>query len=108
MKDSFQAQLGERIRELRKAWGLTQEQLAERADVHVSFVGNVERGENVPSIKTLRRIAKALGVSVKDVFDFPDEDTDEMIDEIFVMLKSKRWEIDKLRWVRESIRVISE
>ncbi len=113
MKDPFKVQLGERIRMLRKAVGLTQERLAEKADLSVNFIGNTERGENVPSLKTLRRVAKALGVHLKDLLDFPDVDVAETIDEILTeindevatLLKRKEWEIDELRGVRNLIRI---
>lgn len=62
--------LGERIAELRKANGLTQEQLAEKAGYSVEFISLVERGLNAPSVAGLAKIAKALKVEVKDLFDF--------------------------------------
>jgi transcriptional regulator with XRE-family HTH domain len=59
--------LGENIRTHRKQKGLTQEKLAERADLHPVYVGNVERGEENISIDSLVRIAKALKVSIRDL-----------------------------------------
>ncbi|WP_442951548.1 helix-turn-helix domain-containing protein [Paenibacillus sp. GYB004] len=48
--------IGQRIRKLRKSIGLTQQQLADRVRVHVSFLGHVERGNQNISVKTLKRI----------------------------------------------------
>lgn len=62
--------LGKRIAELRKAKGLTQEQLAEKSGYSVEFVSLVERGVNAPAVAGLEKIAKVLGVEVKDLFDF--------------------------------------
>jgi transcriptional regulator with XRE-family HTH domain len=62
--------LGQKIAELRKNSGLTQEQFAEKTDYSVEFVSLVERGINAPSIEGCARIAKALGISLKDIFDF--------------------------------------
>lgn len=62
--------LGQRIAELRKRAGLTQEQFAEKTDYSVEFISFVERGINAPSIEGCERIAKALGLSLKDLFDF--------------------------------------
>jgi transcriptional regulator with XRE-family HTH domain len=62
--------LGQRIAALRKGAGLTQEQFAEKTDYSVEFVSFVERGINAPSIEGCARIAKALGISLKDLFDF--------------------------------------
>ncbi len=62
--------LGKRIAHLRKQTGLTQEQLAEKADYSVEFVSFVERGVNAPSVDGCERLAQALGIEVKDLFDF--------------------------------------
>jgi transcriptional regulator with XRE-family HTH domain len=106
MKDPFKVKLGERIRALRKEAGLTQEQLAEKAGVSVNFIGNAERGESAASVKTLRKIVKAIGVNLKDLFDFLDEDANEIIDEIITLLKSKRWEIEELKMLRSLVKII--
>jgi transcriptional regulator with XRE-family HTH domain len=59
--------LGENIRVQRKQMGLSQEKLAEKADLHPVYVGNVERGEENISLDSLVRIAKALKVSLRDL-----------------------------------------
>lgn len=108
MKDDFRIKLGERIRALRKSAGLTQEQLAEKVNVSVNFIGNAERGESAASVKTLRRIAKALGVSLKELFDFPDEDVSEIIDEMMALLKNREWEAEELRMMRNLVRMVGK
>ena len=57
------AALGEAIRLARVERGLSQEQLADAAGVHVTHLGGVERGVRNPNYSTLVRIAGALGVS---------------------------------------------
>jgi transcriptional regulator with XRE-family HTH domain len=57
-----QAQFGTTVRRLRKAAGLTQEQLGARADMDLSAVSRLERGHRNPRLDTLVRIAKALDV----------------------------------------------
>ncbi len=59
--------LGDRIRKLRKAKGLTQEGLAELSDLHRTYVGGLERGERNPSLFILFRLARALGVTVGEL-----------------------------------------
>jgi XRE family transcriptional regulator, regulator of sulfur utilization len=59
--------LGRRIEELRKAKGLTQEELAEKSGFHRAYFWDIENGRNV-SIKTIYKIAQALGVSLSDFF----------------------------------------
>ena len=75
---SLMYKLGVKIRALRKVAGLTQEQLAEAANVSTNFIGYVERGQRALSIKTLERIAQALDVTPKDMFEFPEGNVDEL------------------------------
>ena len=59
--------LGETMRGYRKQIGLTQEKLAEKADLHHNFIGEVERGNMEISLTSLLKISKALGVCVCDL-----------------------------------------
>ena len=59
--------LGEAIRACRKRAGLTQERLAELADLHHNFVGEVERGNMECSLTSMVKLAKALKVRVRDL-----------------------------------------
>lgn len=59
---------GLRLRELRLQRHLTQEQLADAADLHRTVVGFIERAERDVGISTLWRLARALGVPVEDLF----------------------------------------
>ena len=61
-----QRNLGEIVQQLRESRGLTQAQLAERAQLSVSFVSILEGGRsgNNPSLAIIQRLARALGVSV--------------------------------------------
>lgn len=56
--------LGKRIREERLKLNLTQEQLAEYADISTSYVGQIERGERKVTLETLVRITNKLNVSI--------------------------------------------
>jgi XRE family transcriptional regulator, regulator of sulfur utilization len=57
------AQFGAVVRSLREAQALSQEQLAERADLNRSYIGEIERGVAMPSLATVVKLAAALGVS---------------------------------------------
>jgi transcriptional regulator with XRE-family HTH domain len=59
---------GIRVRELRLRLGLSQEDLAERADLHRNYVGGIERGERNVGLINVGKLADALGVSVADLF----------------------------------------
>lgn len=63
----YQKAIGETIRKHRKAAQISQEKLAERADLHPVYLGQVERGEQTVSVYALIRVAKALGVRVRDL-----------------------------------------
>jgi len=59
--------VGETIRSYRRKAGLTQEKLAEKADLHHNFICDVERGNMEASLTSLLKISKALGVRVRDL-----------------------------------------
>jgi XRE family transcriptional regulator, regulator of sulfur utilization len=59
--------IGDTIRKYRGKAHLTQEKLAERADLHPNYLGEVERGETMVSLWALIRIAAALRVRVRDL-----------------------------------------
>jgi transcriptional regulator with XRE-family HTH domain len=61
---------GERIRRLREAKGLSQEELAFRASMHRTYLGGIERGERNPSLKNISAIAEALDVSLSELFNY--------------------------------------
>lgn len=69
--------LGKRIREERSKIGLTQEKLAEFADISPAYMGRIERGERNITVKTLVRIANALGTTIdyllKDTIEVEDD-----------------------------------
>jgi len=56
------------LRSARDERGLSQERLAELADLHMTDVGRIERGERDPGIRTAAKLAKGLGVPLSDLF----------------------------------------
>ena len=61
----------QRVIELRKQHGWSQEVLAELAGLHRNYIGHVERVELAPCLVNVGKIAAAFGLSVSDMFDFP-------------------------------------
>jgi transcriptional regulator with XRE-family HTH domain len=59
--------IGDAIRRCRKAAKMSREKLAEKADLHPVYFGQVERGEQAVSVHALVQIAKALGVRLRDL-----------------------------------------
>ncbi|MEP0789294.1 helix-turn-helix domain-containing protein [Funiculus sociatus GB2-A5] len=58
---------GEQVRQLRKALGLSQEDLAELTDLHRTYIGGIERGERNVALINIVRLAKALNVSPSEL-----------------------------------------
>lgn len=71
--DQPQPALGKAVRELRRKRGLTQEDLAHRADITTGTLSLIERGQANPTWSTVRGIANALGVSMSELGGLADK-----------------------------------
>lgn len=71
--DDVRTLFGRRVRELRKARGFSQEELAHRAGLHYTYIGGIERGERNPALVNIGRIARACGVSLAELFSVMTE-----------------------------------
>lgn len=60
-------QLGEKLRKVREHSGLTQAEVANKADIHVNYYARIERGEENPSFEKLQNVMKALGIKSLDL-----------------------------------------
>lgn len=69
-------QLGKRIKQLREQQGLSQEQLADAAQMSRTYLAYLETGKRTPSFASLCAIADVLQVALKELFDFPTEEKD--------------------------------
>jgi len=65
----IQLQFGKKLREIRLSKGISQEDLAEKAELHRTYISSVERGERNISLVNIQRLAKALGIKIRDLFD---------------------------------------
>ena len=65
---------GRTIRSLREAKGLSQEDFADRIEVHRTYIGGIERGERNPTLHTIEKIAEALGVPAWKLLQAMDRD----------------------------------
>ncbi|MFT3810524.1 MAG: helix-turn-helix transcriptional regulator [Micropepsaceae bacterium] len=59
--------IGLNVQALRRARGLTQEELGHAAEVHQTYLSGIEQGRRNPSVIVLQRIATALGADIEDV-----------------------------------------
>jgi len=67
-KSDILIKFGEKIRELRKQQGLSQEELAFKADLHRTYIGMIERAEKNITLINIEKISNALDVNIKDIF----------------------------------------
>lgn len=73
--DEFAEAFGAHVRFLRQSLNLSQEEVAHRAGIHVTYLSGIERGHRNPSLRNIRRIAVALGVPVERLFGFEEAGT---------------------------------
>jgi len=66
---SVQLNFGTRVRAIRKSLGISQEALADLSELDRSYIGGVERGERNISLGNIDKIANALGVGIKELFE---------------------------------------
>lgn len=64
---SLVQRFGDVVRQQREASGISQEDLADRAGLHRTYISLIERGLRTSSITTVQRLAEALGVSMTDL-----------------------------------------
>ena len=73
MKHTVLVQFGNKIREERHKQRLSQEQLAEKAGLHRTYIGMIERAEKNITLVNIYKIAKALNLKVSDLWDQDNE-----------------------------------
>lgn len=61
--------LGERLRTYRTRAGMTQMKLAEKAGIHHTYIGQLERGEKNATLDTIEKVARALDISFETLFE---------------------------------------
>lgn len=66
-KQNILIKFGERVREIRKKKGLSQEELADKADLHRTYIGMIERAEKNITLLNIEKIANALDVNIKEL-----------------------------------------
>lgn len=67
IEDDINKKIGLKVKLERTKMGLTQEKLAELANLNKNSVGAIERGESSPTIETLDRLAKALNIPLHEL-----------------------------------------
>lgn len=78
MNTNYLQQFGLHIRALRQGQNLSQEELAEKANMHRTYIGMIERGERNPALLNLIRLAQALDVPLPELVNFLYEENYEL------------------------------
>lgn len=80
--------LGQRIKEVRKSKGITQEQLAEKVGIGTSNISYIENGKFAPTIENFEKIVQALDVEPYELYMFaPQKPINEIKQELFSALE---------------------
>ncbi|WP_410768718.1 helix-turn-helix domain-containing protein [Fontibacillus sp. BL9] len=96
--------VGARIRDIRKQKGWSQELLGEKAGLHFSYIGGLERGEKNITLINLQKVAAALEVQIYDFFSYSKGlkkiDQDPIIQETLdILLKIDRSDLKKVKTI---------
>jgi transcriptional regulator with XRE-family HTH domain len=72
-KNKLLITFGEKVREIRKEKGLSQEELAHKADLHRTYIGMIERAEKNITLINIEKIANALNIDIKELLAINDK-----------------------------------
>lgn len=97
--------LGTRIKELRKAKGLSQDALAERVGIDSKHLSRLEVGGSFPSLDTLERLAQVLEVELKEFFEFAHLDEPKALKQTLTQLVRQLTE-DQVRTAVKVLRAL--
>lgn len=75
MKSQILTEFGNRVREERRRLNLSQEELANRAGMHRTYIGMIERAEKNITLENIGKLAKALNLSMSELLEGIDDDT---------------------------------
>lgn len=97
--------IGARIKEVRKAKGLTQERLAEEVKISPRYLSRLEVGQQSASLETLARVCEALNIELWELFDFGHHATPQVLRRTLQKLVRETGE-DKLRLALKVFRAV--
>ena len=116
----MKAEIGRRLKKIRVERGLTQKEIASKVGIDFTYIGKIERGEQLPSLKKLIKIGDALSVPL--CLFFVDEDMARVLAVCFsvgeCLINSKKYgeliramgmlHADDIRLINEIIKVLNE
>ena len=91
--------IGQKLRDLRKKQGLTQEELADRSELSKGFISQLERDITSPSIASLEDILQCLGTSISEFFQEEKEEEQIVFTEEDYFVKEDLQDRNQIRWI---------
>lgn len=70
MSDEICKRFATKLLKIREAKKMSQGQLSLEADCSKSYIGQIENGQKFPTVKMIAKLSRALGIHVKELFDF--------------------------------------
>lgn len=86
--DKFLKKFGQRLKTLRKAYGISQEKFAEKLNLSTNTISTIETGKSFIKYPTLKNICKALNIEPEELFKLGEETETEMIKSITLLAKT--------------------
>lgn len=91
--------IGERVRNHRNKLGFSQEELAGKAELHNTYIGQLERGEKNATLESIEKVAKALKLPLENLFEkivISDDNLNQTSLEIYQIVSSLKSEEQKI------------
>lgn len=104
---NIKRELGNKIKHLRQKKGITQEQLAEMANISTRTLGGIEIGKNFMTAETMEKIIKCLDISLAELFDAEHlQPTNVLVEDLHKMINSIKDDSDKVKEVYKVVRAL--
>ena len=95
---------GEKIRQIRRLRGFSQEKLSEKIDISPRHMCTIENGNSLPSIETFVKIAKILNININEFFNINPAINDSLKTEIYDLIQTSSFE--ELNLIKDIIKAI--
>jgi len=106
--DSIRERVCKRVKELRKLAGLTQEQLAAKADLSVDGIRKIETVRTTPTLETLEKIGQALALSLSELLTFesstPENAQRQELEQIHLYLATR--DVKEIRIAKKVVEAV--
>ncbi len=101
-------ELGNKIKRIRQQKGITQEQLAEMANISTRTLGGIEIGENFMTAQTMEKIIECLDISLNDLFNAEHlKPTAQLIEELHGIINENKDDRDKIEEIYKIVKAIT-